>query len=168
MTAFSRKMMALLLALAAAAVLCACGGQPEAEAANPITEYATPAEAHKAIGLKTMLPEYVPGGYQLQSSITIAGEIVQVAYQNEEGNEISLRAAKDSDEDITGDYTAYRYEDTLEAQLIGSYVTVKGDSMDEIYQGAWKIGNTQYALMLEVGVPEEEVVDIANSLVEPE
>ena len=151
------------LAAALLAVLClglaACGGPP-AEIENPITEYQSPEEAFAAAGVQGILPEYLPSGYEYQSSITIGGGIAQVTWQN--GNsDISLRAAKESDGNISGDYGSHALEDTLEG--MNAYVTIKGESIDEIYHATWTLDRVQYALMLEVGVPQEEIMDIVNS-----
>lgn len=150
-------------------LLAACSSRNTADASNPIAEHASPAEAFKAAGVNINLPEYLPAGYQLQSSITIDDAIAQITWEDAEGGQISLRASKpngEDNQDITGDYNSYAYEAVKDASDIA--VVVKGDSLDEIFQATWNEGNQKCALLLSVGVTEEEIVDIVNSMGNPE
>lgn len=80
-------------------------------------------ELADSLSYPLLLPAEVPDGYALDSIRCLQGQLAEVVWQGAGGQSLTYRMAPGA-EDVSGDFTAYGWEDTLTA---GAYtVTCKG------------------------------------------
>ncbi len=104
--------------------------------ANPFIDVPTIKEAEDAAGFAISLPKEAPP-YDTVLYRAIQDEMIEVIYTDADGNEgYRVRKAVDTGEEISGDYTQYEVEDTLQTED-GIKVTVKGSKKDNWSVALW-------------------------------
>ncbi|QOX62063.1 DUF4367 domain-containing protein [Anoxybacterium hadale] len=129
---------------------------------NPFVDCSTIQEAEDLAGFTAILPQRIPDGYSLDSIQAIKNDLIQMIYENGEG-EITYRQAKGSD-DISGSYVEYPEENTM---TLGSLeVTVKGNE-GTVSVATWVNGAYTFALMADSdgnGLANTAISDMINSM----
>lgn len=106
-----------------------------------------------------LLPAQVPEGYQLDGIRCLQGQLAEVTWQGDEGTLIYRMAP--GDEDVSGDFTTYGWEDTLN---VGAYtVTCKGED-GHVFLAVWNDGTYSFSLHASAGLSAEQVTAIIESL----
>lgn len=108
---------------------------------NPIVEYKTLEEAEKAAGFDLNIPDKF-GEYQQSSVSVISGYLLQVFYNDADGNEMLIRKAPGSD-DISGDYS--KYSEIQTAEINSHNVTLKGNG-DAVCVATWTDDDYSYSV----------------------
>ncbi len=104
--------------------------------ANPFIDVKTLEEAEEAAGFTLELPETVQP-YDTVLYRAMQGKMIEVIFLNKEDEEgYRIRKGKDMGDDISGDYTEYPAEETLETEE-GVQVLVKGEKEDQWSVAEW-------------------------------
>ncbi|WP_085832284.1 DUF4367 domain-containing protein [Clostridium merdae] len=108
---------------------------------NPWVDCQTIADAEKLAGFTVLVPKSIPDGYTEDAIQAIKDSTVQIIYKNGEA-QIVYRQGRGT-EDISGVYTEYKENSTLE---IGDLtVAVKGND-GKIYLATWKYGDDSFSI----------------------
>ncbi len=126
---------------------------------NPLVSYDSIEKAAKVLGFNPNTPSYVPAGFSQEDISVIAGEIAQVTYTDKDGNNISYRVAKGS-EDISGDYNVYSIN--KEVQVNGAKVTLHGN--DKISSAVWTNDGYTYAVFMDKGIDEADMINFVAGI----
>lgn len=171
-----KKMLALLLAAAAALSVAACGNtanetdkkdpaqSENTQIPNPWTEYDSLEEAEKAAGFSIGDPALFGNtatAFRVLS--TDGGKMIEVEFENAEGETFAIRKAPGSG-DISGDYTKYSSEETV--VLDDQALTVKGEG-DKKFLAIWTDAEYSYSVFSREGASEEALLQSAAVMLEP-
>ena len=126
---------------------------------NPLISYDSIDAAAKVLGFKPNTPSYVPAGFSQEDISVIAGEIAQVTYTDKDGNNISYRVAKGS-EDISGDYN--KYSINKEVKVNGATVALHGN--DKIVSAVWTNDGYTYAVFMDKGIDEADMINFVAGI----
>lgn len=111
---------------------------------NPFIEVGSLEEAEELAGFSLKTAEKV-GNYERQSIFVMEGEMIQVLYQNDAGEE-GLRVRKGLGEgDLSGDYNSYTLDEEVEQD--GVKIRLRGDG-PRIFAASWTKGAYSYAIDL--------------------
>ncbi|ERL22351.1 hypothetical protein HMPREF1986_00616 [Oribacterium sp. oral taxon 078 str. F0263] len=111
---------------------------------NPFIEVGSLEEAEELAGFSLKTAEKV-GNYERQSISVMEGEMIQVLYQNDAGEE-GLRVRKGLGEgDLSGDYNSYTLDEEVEQD--GVKIRLRGDG-PRIFAASWTKGAYSYAIDL--------------------
>lgn len=111
---------------------------------NPFIEVGSLEEAEELAGFSLKTAEKV-GNYERQSISVMEGEMIQVLYQNDAGEE-GLRVRKGLGEgDLSGDYNSYKLDEEVEQD--GVKIRLRGDG-PRIFAASWTKGGYSYAIDL--------------------
>lgn len=159
------------LAACAALVICAAAGFPlwldsRTPAETPPVQVTWSAQQFESTGelaeqlsYPLLLPAWLPEGYALESARCLQGELAEVCWQAD-GQTITYRMAP-GDGDISGDFTAYGWEEELTA---GTYaVTCKGEK-GLVFLAVWSDGTYSFSLHASAGLSVEEVTAVIESI----
>lgn len=117
------------------------------------------ADLADSLSYPLLLPAQVPEGYQLDGIRCLQGHLAEVSWQGDEGTLIYRMAP--GNEDVSGDFTAYGWEDTLNA---GTYtVTCKGED-GQVFLAVWNDGTYSFSLHASAGLTAEQVMTVIESL----
>lgn len=116
---------------------------------NPWTTCDSLEDAEKLAGFEFTLPtsEDVQATYS-----AVEGQLIEVVYDADGDDPLVVRKGVGSD-DLSGDYTAYDVEGTLEVGDIT--VNYKGESEDVIHNAIWTSGDYSYSIYSPIGVTTE-------------
>ena len=107
-----------------------------------------------------LLPAQVPEEYQLDGIRCLQGQLAEVVWQGDNGQSLTYRMAPGT-EDISGDFTAYGWEDTLNT---GAYtVTCKGED-GSIFLAVWNDGTYSFSLHASDGLTSDQVLVMIQSM----
>ena len=107
-----------------------------------------------------LLPAEVPDGYALDSIRCLQGQLAEVVWQGAGGQSLTYRMAPGA-EDVSGDFTAYGWEDTLTA---GAYtVTCKGEDA-LVFLAVWSDGTYSFSLHASAGLTTGQTAELIESL----
>ena len=159
------------LAACAALVLCAAAGFPlwldsRTPAETPPVQVTWSAQQFESTGelaeqlsYPLLLPAWLPEGYTLESARCLQGELAEICWQAD-GQTITYRMAP-GDGDISGDFTAYGWEEELTA---GTYaVTCKGEE-GLVFLAVWSDGTYSFSLHASAGLTVDQVTALIESL----
>lgn len=159
------------LAACAALVICAAAGFPlwldsRTPAETPPVQVTWSAQQFESTGelaeqlsYPLLLPAWLPEGYALESARCLQGELAEICWQAD-GQTITYRMAP-GDGDISGDFTAYGWEEELTA---GTYaVTCKGEK-GLVFLAVWSDGTYSFSLHASAGLSVEEVTAVIESI----
>lgn len=111
---------------------------------NPFIEVGSLEEAEELAGFSLKTAEKV-GNYERQSISVMEGEMIQVLYQNDAGEE-GLRVRKGLGEgDLSGDYNSYKLDEEVEQD--GVKIRLRGDG-PRIFAASWTKDGYSYAIDL--------------------
>ena len=130
------------------------------EIANPYVDCETLEEAGELAGFDISVPDEIDGGYTQGTIQAVENEMIQVIYTTEAGEEITLRKGTGT-EDISGDYTAYAEENTLDVD--GTSVTARGND-GLVYAATWTDGTYTYAITASAGLESDSVSALVPSI----
>ena len=130
------------------------------EIANPYVDCETLEEAGELAGFDISVPDEIDGGYTQGTIQAVENEMIQVIYTTEAGEEITLRKGTGT-EDISGDYTAYAEENTLDVD--GTSVTARG-SDGLVYAATWTDGTYTYSITASAGLESDSVSALVPSI----
>lgn len=117
-------------------------GDESMKLSNPFIEVGSFEEAEELAGFSLKTAEKV-GNYERQSISVMEGEMIQVLYQNDAGEE-GLRVRKGLGEgDLSGDYNSYKLDEEVEQN--GIKIRLRGDG-PRIFAASWTKG--AYSLSL--------------------
>ena len=133
---------------------------PNAMIANPFSEYDKPEEAEKAAGFSFAVPDEAAGGKPSVYRV-IRGELYEVIFRGNDGNEILRLRKGPGENDISGDYNDYSF--TSAETIDGRVVTLRGERED-IYLATWVEDGYSYALMTETPLSVDEVREIVAAV----
>ena len=133
---------------------------PNAMIANPFSEYDKPEEAEKAAGFSFAVPDEAAGGKPSVYRV-IRGELYEVIFRGNDGNEILRLRKGPGENDISGDYNDY--SSTSAETIDGRVVTMRGVEED-IYLVTWVEDGYSYALMAERPLSVDEVREIVEAV----
>lgn len=128
---------------------------------NPWTEYASLKMSRPLSGFDVTLPE-LPDGYALSyiQALTERG-LLEITYENESGDELSIRKAP-GDGDISGDYyNDYAQSDTI--TVSDREVTLKGND-DAVNLAIWAKDRYTYAVSASAGLSAEGMSELAAQI----
>ncbi len=134
----------------------AAAEEPNAMIANPFSEYDKPEEAEKAAGFSFAVPDEAAGGKPSVYRV-IPGQLYEVIFRGNDGNEILRLRKGPGENDISGDYNDY--SSTSAETIDGRVVTLRGERED-IYLATWVEDGYSYALMAERPLSVDEVREI--------
>lgn len=168
----NRKFMIILCSLALFSMT-ACGSSQEQaqsqtetavseELQNPFMQFASLSDAEREAGFDLALPESLAGAdscvYRVMKEDS--GNMIEVIYQKDGEETGRIRKAEGSG-DISGDYTDYEEEDTVETD--GISVTCKGAG-DAYALAVWENDGSTYAVSLTEGVSEDALTAIVGQI----
>lgn len=120
----------------------ATGAVSGMQIANPWSDFDQLADAEADAGFQIILPESY-AGFDHRLYRSMHGDMLEVIYQNAEGQEgFRIRKAQESC-DISGDYTNYTTEVTQE--IAGQTVQLRGNGKD-IFVATWSARKYSYAI----------------------
>ena len=159
------------LAACAALVICAAAGFPlwldsRTPAETPPVQVTWSAQQFESTGelaeqlsYPLLLPAWLPEGYTLESARCLQGELAEICWQAD-GQTLTYRMAP-GDGDISGDFTAYGWEEELTA---GTYaVTCKGEE-GLVFLAVWSDGTYSFSLHASAGLTVDQVTALIESL----
>lgn len=157
-----KKILSLVLALALAPALAACGPvatlPADGEIPNPWQDFDTMADAEASIGYGMTAPETVaglaPSSFRVLDSD--GAKILEVCYGGESDDRASLRKGTGS-ADISGDSTDYAKTETVTVGDIT--VTEKGDG-ENVFFAVWTKGDYSYAFFSTIGVSADTLAGL--------
>ena len=116
---------------------------------NPWTTCDSLEDAEKLAGFEFTLPtdEEVQATYS-----AVEGQLIEVVYDTDGDDPLVVRKGVGSD-DLSGDYTTYDVEGTLEVGDIT--VSYKGESEEVIHNAIWTSGEYSYSIYSPIGVTTE-------------
>ena len=137
---------------------------PAVGMADPFVDCATPEEAAALAGFPMAIPKGLRG-YPERSIQAVSGTLIQVFYANgvigEDTTDYVLLRKGLGQEDISGIYTVYSVEQTLQAE--GAEVLARGEGV-LIYVADWQRGEYRYSLYATGGLSAENVIEIAAAV----
>ena len=125
---------------------------------NPFVDCDTMDAAAKISGFSMSLPDKLPSWVE-DTAIRASRSMVEVICQGGE-DKLTLRKGSGS-EDISGDYTKYEENDTLE--LEGRKVTTKGGD-GKVMVATWQEGEYTYAIRSTVGMSHDELSALVSNM----
>lgn len=128
---------------------------------NPFIEVGSLEEAEELAGFSLKTAEKV-GNYERQSISVMEGEMIQVLYQNDAGEE-GLRVRKGLGEgDLSGDYNSYTLDEEVEQD--GVKIRLRGDG-PRIFAASWTKGGYSYAIDLsDAELDRENVLQLISEI----
>lgn len=128
---------------------------------NPFIEVGSLEEAEELAGFSLKTAEKV-GDYGRQSISVMEGEMIQVLYQNDAGEE-GLRVRKGLGEgDLSGDYNSYKLDEEVEQD--GIKIRLRGDG-PRIFAASWTKGAYSYAIDLsDAELDRENVLQLISEI----
>lgn len=126
--------------------------------ANPFREFASLEEANAYAGVTLALPETYIDGARISA---MADYMVELVYTEGE-TEYTFRTSKPADEDISGDFNTYTYEDIL--NIGDTSVIIKGEGED-IFVAIWSIGDQSYSLSISNGISKQEMQNLLTEVI---
>lgn len=128
---------------------------------NPFIEVGSLEEAEELAGFSLKTAEKV-GNYERQSISVMEGEMIQVLYQNDAGEE-GLRVRKGLGEgDLSGDYNSYTLDEEVEQD--GVKIRLRGDG-PRIFAASWTKGAYSYAIDLsDAELDRENVLQLISEI----
>ena len=128
---------------------------------NPFIEVGSLEEAEELAGFSLKTAEKV-GNYERQSISVMEGEMIQVLYQNDAGEE-GLRVRKGLGEgDLSGDYNTYTLDEEVEQG--GVKIRLRGDG-PRIFAASWTKGAYSYAIDLgDAELDRENVLQLISEI----
>ncbi|MBM6886698.1 hypothetical protein [Pseudoflavonifractor phocaeensis] len=166
-----RRWQPRLAAACAALVICAAAGFPlwldsRTPAETPpvqgtwsAQQFESTGELAEQLSYPLLLPAWLPEGYTLESARCLQGELAEICWQAD-GQTLAYRMAP-GDGDISGDFTAYGWEEELTA---GTYaVTCKGEN-GLVFLAVWSDGTYSFSLHASAGLSVEEVTAVIESI----
>ena len=153
------------LAACAALVICAAAGfllwldsrtpaeTPPVQVTWSAQQFESTGELAEQLSYPLLLPAWLPEGYTLESARCLQGELSEICWQAD-GQTITYRMAP-GDGDISGDFTAYGWEEELTA---GTYaVTCKGEE-GLVFLAVWSDGTYSFSLHASAGLTDRKSV----------
>lgn len=126
---------------------------------NPFADCETKEEAEELAGFSLTIPESLEQEGSTEAYRAMKDSMLEVLVSGEE-DQIRIRKGA-GEEDISGDYTAYEKEDTVE---IGERkVTVKGDET-LVYLAVWQEGEYSYSVSSENGMALEDMTQLVEGI----
>ena len=128
---------------------------------NPFIEVGSLEEAEELAGFSLKTAEKV-GNYGRQSISVMEGEMIQVLYQNDAGEE-GLRVRKGlGEEELSGDYNTYTLDEEVEQD--GVKIRLRGDGQ-RIFAASWTKGGYSYAIDLsDAELDRENVLQLISEI----
>ncbi len=128
---------------------------------NPFIEVGSLEEAEELAGFSLKTAEKV-GDYERQSISVMEGEMIQVLYQNDAGEE-GLRVRKGLGEgDLSGDYNSYTLDEEVEQD--GVKIRLRGDG-PRIFAASWTKDGYSYAIDLsDAELDRENVLQLISEI----
>ena len=128
---------------------------------NPFIEVGSLEEAEALAGFSLKTAEKF-GDYGRQSISVMEGEMIQVIYQNDAGEE-GLRVRKGLGEgDLSGDYNTYTLDEEVEQD--GVKIRLRGDGQ-RIFAASWTKGGYSYAIDLgDAELDRENVLQLISEI----
>lgn len=131
---------------------------------SPWTEYATAEEATEAAGFTLTAPDEIAGTsekiYQVMKSEDTDVVLSEILYRINGERAAYVRKAPGSD-DISGDYSDYAEEQTVEAGDVS--VTLKGND-GLVYLALWTDGGYSYALNVTAGLSQSDMAALVSEI----
>ncbi len=118
-----------------------CGADPSTW--SPFTDCKSLEEAEEVAGFDISIPDKIEGYDAISYAAMQQDKLIQVDYSKDDNRYICIRKAV-GDEDISGDYNAYKEETRTE--LDGRQVTFKGND-GKVSLATWTDGDYAYSLM---------------------
>jgi len=113
-----------------------------AQIANPFVDCETLSDAAKLAGFSITVPDTAAGCSKREFQ-AISGELIQVFYQDQNGEEQLMIRKTTGSEDCSGDYNNYAAVETV--AVGGSQVTMKGND-GKVSVAVWTDGTHAYAI----------------------
>lgn len=132
------------------------------EIPNPFVEYDTLEEAVEAVGFDITVPDAIDGYPEkiVRALVRDDFKMIEVIYQNEEGNEIRIRKAPGSD-DISGDYN--EYEQSSQMMLGEREVITKGNG-ETVSLATWTNDDFTYSVTVSDAMTDEALSNLIISI----
>lgn len=128
--------------------------------ANPFQECADLSEAAQIAGFSVTTPDSCVGSSDKVIQ-AVQGDMIEVIYQDNTGNELArIRKGIGTDE-ISGDYNLYENDSTQE--IDGKTVHIRGNGT-LIYVADWTDGIYAYSVTLESGASKEAMDEIVSAV----
>ena len=136
-------------------------GDESMKLSNPFIEVGSLEEAEELAGFSLKTAEKV-GDYGRQSISVMEGEMIQVLYQNDAGEE-GLRVRKGLGEgDLSGDYNSYTLDEEVEQG--GVKIRLREDG-PRIFAASWTKGAYSYAIDLsDAELDRENVLQLISEI----
>ena len=124
------------------------------------TECGSVDELSQEVGFAVKIPAELPFDHDSEDYIALADNMAQVTWYSGEERTAWFRQ-QEATGDISGDFSQYETEKTLE--LNGAAVTAKGNG-DLINLAYWNVGGTAYSLTVEGGITEQQLADFVTAV----
>lgn len=133
---------------------------PPVQVTNPVVQSEDLEALQTSAPFALSVPTELPEGWRLESASLIMGSLAQVVY-TDSTDTITYRMAEGT-EDVSGDYNAYPW--TVDVDLDGITVTLKGQQEDAVLLAVWTDGGYSYAISCSAPLTAEEAAAIAASV----
>ena len=159
-----KRILAVSLAMLLILCLAACGSNSNGKSSHEKekekqTEKETKEEAEELAGFSLTIPERLEQEGSTEAYRAMKDSMLEVLVSGEE-DQIRIRKGA-GEEDISGDYTVYEKEDTVE--IGGRKVTVKGDET-LVYLAVWQEGEYSYSVSSENGMALEDMTQLVEGI----
>jgi hypothetical protein len=134
----------------------------DVEIPSPWVDCESIADAEKLAGFTVILPKTIPDDYTQKTIEAVKDDMVQIVYKTGE-NQIVFRQSKGSD-DISGDYTEYKENNTLTVGTLK--ITAKGNG-GKVNVATWVNGEYAFAISANPdgkGLDNQAINDMINSM----
>lgn len=123
---------------------------------NPWKDFDQFTDAKTDSGVNFMLPDEIKSDVKVYRSLS--GKMLEIKFTSS-GTGATLRVAKATTEDISGDYNKYAYEAAIRCR--GLDINICSSDSSKLQKATWTDGMLSYVLIYDSEVPFDE----ANSLI---
>ncbi len=128
---------------------------------NPFTEYES-LEAAENAGFLITVPESFAESKRRVIRCADFG-MMEIIYENADGDELIRIRKQEGSDDISGDYSEYAFNDSIECS--GCSVDVSGEDSDAICRAVWENGDYSYAIIAGVHLLSgEDVAELVKEV----
>ena len=125
------------------------------EIPNPFTSYNTVEEAARDAGFGISVPENF-GGYDIKSVQAVKDEMIEVIFENGNGDDISVRKAHGTG-DISGVYNEYEQSGTVSGDSFE--ISIKGNG-GMVNLATWADDGYTYAVYTDMGLSSDAMLEL--------
>ncbi|SCW27365.1 hypothetical protein SAMN02910456_00226 [Ruminococcaceae bacterium YRB3002] len=133
---------------------------------NPWSEFLTLDEAVDFSGIELVIPDEYKGNELIYRAV--ANDMIEVnipagSIEGIDGDRVTFRATRLTDEDISGDYNTY--SETYQVKTAGIFVTVRSNDVTKVNVATWSDEERSYCVLFREEAGSAPAFDFISSLV---